>query len=275
MQRILDDAQRAASIVSRVAIYAADNELITQSGTSEAPLKQAIEHAGQDVRFARFHVREDGGIDALILARLTLNTESVGVMEVVVDTDSLIELASDYTGLGTSGEFYFVGEITPGQVTVLNALRHRDADGLLSYPKSQAPEHVLGALNHVDAVFRDTLDYRGVRVWAATRSLPRVPGGLIVKIDEDVELARVYELREELIDLSLALAAFAVLAGALMGWRLSRPLKDLAAVVERVRQGERDVRVQVSGEDEVSFLAESFNELMDQMQPDLDEKLDD
>ncbi len=275
MQGILRDAQRAVGTMTRLALYDVDNRLITQSGAADAPLQLSVQSVKEDVQFSGFHERERGGIDVIILARLVLNEEVVGILESVVNTDDVLALTGDYTGLGSSGEFYLVAEITPGQVTVLNPLRHRDADKLLSYSKSQAPAHVLAALDRVDGVFRDTRDYRGVRVWAATRHLPRAPSGVIVKIDEEVELARVYELREELSDLALALAAFAVLAGTFMGFHLSKPLRVLTTVVDRIRRGERSVRVEVSGEDELSLLAESFNELMDDLQVGSDQKPDD
>ncbi len=279
MQRILRDAQRAVAMVTRVALYDAENKLVASSGIAEAALQQQIVlRIGQhwdDVQFGNFYIRDDGGVDARILARLELNSEFIGSLETVVNTDSLRVLAGDYTGLGPSGEFYVVAETTPGQITVLNPLRHRASDRLLSYPKAEAPDHVLTALNGVETVFREAIDYRGVRVWVATRYLPAVSGALIVKIDEEVELARVRELRAELIDVALALAAFAVLGGALMGFHLSRPLRNIAAVVDRIRKGDRDARVQVSGEDEVSFLAQSINELMDELQPEIDKKTDD
>lgn len=278
MQRILRDAQRAVGMVARVALYDAGNELVASSGIAEAPLQQTARQIGQhipnDVQFGSFHVRTDGGVDVRILARLELNSELIGSLETIVNTDSLSALTGTYTGLGPSGEFYLVAETTPGHITILNPLRHRAADGLLSYPESQAPAHVLAALNEVETVFRDAIDYRGVRVWVATRYLPNVSGGVIVKIDEDVELAQVRELRTELIDLALALAAFAVLGGALMGIHLSRPLRKVVAVVDRIRRGDRAARAEVSGEDEVSFLAQSINDLMDELQPALAENED-
>ena len=279
IQKILHDAESSVGMVVRVALYDLDNKLVALSGAAEAPLEQIVEQPGQhvreDVRFGNFHVRSDGGIDALIHARLELDSELIGRLEIVVNTDSLRVITQDYTGLGPSGEFYLVGETSPGQITVLNPLRHRASGELLSYPKTEAPQHVLAALNDVETVFRDVIDYRGVRVWVATRYLPAMSGALIVKIDEEVELARVRELRKELLDVALALSAFAVLGGALMGFHLSRPLRNVAAVVDRIRQGDRDARIEISGEDEVSFLAQSINELMDELQPALVEKADD
>ena len=88
---------------------------------------------------------------------------------------------------------------------------------------------------------------------------------LIVKIDAAEELAPLHELRGRMLDVALSVGALAILAGALLGFYLSRPIRQLDALVHRIRDGETGLRAEVSGEDEVSFLAESFNELMDQV----------
>ena len=66
-----------------------------------------------------------------------------------------------------------------------------------------------------------------------------------------------------MIDLGLALGAFAILAGTLLGLWLGRPIRDLKQVVERIREGENDLRAEVEFQDEVGFLAEAINELLD------------
>jgi methyl-accepting chemotaxis protein len=72
-------------------------------------------------------------------------------------------------------------------------------------------------------------------------------------------------LRNQLIDVALAAGALSILGGAALGIFLARPIRRLNEVVERIRQGDQDARADESGEDEVSFLAESFNELMDEI----------
>jgi nitrate/nitrite-specific signal transduction histidine kinase len=50
----------------------------------------------------------------------------------------------------------------------------------------------------------------------------------------------------------------------LLGTWLASPIRKLRDTIERIRGGEQSLRAEVTGEDEVSFLAESFNELMDE-----------
>jgi nitrogen fixation/metabolism regulation signal transduction histidine kinase len=61
----------------------------------------------------------------------------------------------------------------------------------------------------------------------------------------------------------LSAAALAILMGALVGAVLARPIRKLWEVVRGIRDGKTDLRASIRGEDEVSFLAECFNKLMD------------
>ena len=86
------------------------------------------------------------------------------------------------------------------------------------------------------------------------------------KVDVEEELRPVAELRERLVKVGLSVAALAILAGGLMGSLMARRLRRLNDVVRMVREGEDGLRANEAGEDEVSFLAESFNRLMDHIQ---------
>ena len=115
---------------------------------------------------------------------------------------------------------------------------------------------------------RGVLDYRGQPVWAAARKLPNSAAALVVKIDEREQVQPQRDLRERFIRVALSVSALAIIGGALLGAWLARPLRQLQDTVERIRDGEADLRAKVSGEDEVSFLAESLNELMDEQSED-------
>jgi len=147
------------------------------------------------------------------------------------------------------------------QALVLSPLRH---DRTLRHIILEPASYLASALEGRAQIFRSGVkDYRGEDIWCATRSLTRIGWGLVVKIDSAEERARAHWLRDQMIDLGLALGAFAILAGTLLGLWLGRPMRDLKQIVERIREGESDLRAEVESQDEVGFLAEAINELLD------------
>ena len=51
-----------------------------------------------------------------------------------------------------------------------------------------------------------------------------------------------------------------------MGIRFSRPIKELANVADRIREGTLSARAEETGEDEVGFLSRTFNDMADELE---------
>lgn len=264
VQRILDDARSSVTIFRRLAVFDRTGSLVAASGDAEpAP---AVEEGLADTEFdvTGFVLGPDGGFDAVAHAPLDLGNERIGQLELVVDTRRILDITRNYRGLGETGEMYMVAELVPGELTVLHPLRGRDSDERLAVPRDSATEIMLAALSGADETLRGVPDYRGEQVWASTRKLPNLPVAIVVKIDEREELESQRELRSRFLRVMQSVAALAILGGALLGTWLASPIRKLRDTIERIRGGERSLRAEVKGEDEVSFLAESFNELMDE-----------
>ncbi len=105
------------------------------------------------------------------------------------------------------------------------------------------------------------VDYRGVDVLGAFEWLPRWRWGLLVEIDREEAFAPVNDLRWDLL-LIVALIATTVLFGTLLvARRIVRPLRELTGAVQAVASGRMDMRLDIAGHDEVSYLSESFNHM--------------
>jgi two-component system, OmpR family, sensor histidine kinase BaeS len=68
----------------------------------------------------------------------------------------------------------------------------------------------------------------------------------------------------QIVSTSIALLVAAGI-GAFLAYRLLRPIRELTAINQRYRLGERDARFQVRGRDEINRLGETFNGLADQL----------
>lgn len=262
VQTILDDAQSGIDHIRGIAVFDVYGELIARTGTP--PDSSRLLGTSRDgPTSTRFFEGPDMEITAELEAPLELDGRIVGSLAAEVEVGRLVRIAGNYGGLGETGEMLLVAEFEEGEVTVLGPLRHRETVRLPVVPKSEVSEAVRMAVEGEDGFFDGMPDYRGVPVWAAVRGMPQFPVGLVVKVDEEEELAPVRELRSRLLRVGLSVAALAILTGALVGALLARPIRDLREVVRGIRDGNTDLRADTSGEDEVSFLAESFNKLMD------------
>ena len=162
----------------------------------------------------------------------------------------------------------------PAGARTLHPVRHA-IDGSDSDPAGAAGSILLDgqydpallALADDEGVFTDGLiDYRGEPVWAATRYLPDTDWGLVVKFDVDEKKTSIGEFREELVSLALALAGIGLLVAVFLGFRLSKPIHDLAAVANRIREGDLDARAHRMREDEIGLLAHTFNDMAAELQ---------
>ena len=185
-------------------------------------------------------------------------------MEVAFNTSDLQTATSDHTGLGETGEIMVISRHDQESAILLNPRRHHLEIMPRVVPISSTSAVVQRVLDGESGIYIDSYeDYRGQQVWAATRYLPDVEWGLVVKVDTTEEELRADTLLEAMFDIGIALSAFAIIGGTLLGFYLARPIHELAVLVERVRKGETDLRAEFEGDDEIAYLAESLNELLD------------
>jgi HAMP domain-containing protein len=264
LQRIVDDAIQGISLFRRIDIFDRRGNRVATSGDGEEPPGDLTEYLSDNQRDATFVVRRSGIVDTVLAVPLELDGQEVGYLEVVLATQPLLNTMLNREGMGETGEMYLVAEVTPGQLMVLHPLRHRTQAELLIVPKANASSPMQAAVSRADGLLKGVEDYRGEKIWAATRTLPAGNVGLVVKIDEAEGLAPVATLRREFARVGLSVASLAILGGALLGIWLARPVRALHDVVERITAGEDSLRADVRGEDEVRFLADAFNLMLDE-----------
>ena len=213
--------------------------------------------------------RTKKGLSVALSAGLESDGNGFGGILIFFDASEIFDVTEDYTGLGESGESFVV--VREGNMLkVLNPLRF-SAEGTNEQTILEASDdlqHVFASLDSMPDI--SGWDYRGERVWLASRYLENPGWGLVVKVDIDEEEQRAVILRESIFDIAIALSAFAILGGALLGIYLARPIQKLTDIVERMRQGERGLRVSVEGDDEIAYLGESLNLFLDHLEDEQD-----
>lgn len=191
----------------------------------------------------------------------------VGVLAVRLPPGSLSSQATDYAGLGRSGETVIVVP-SNGLALVIAPLRHiAGAPYRLSVPLAGTSL----SLPMLDAALGLSgegarLDYRGETVIAAWRHLPTLGGGLVVKMDAREVFAPVQNLRRLLLLVTLGVLLVVAVAAGLVARTISRPIKALTRTAQAVAAGDLDQRAPVGGEDEIGVFAATFNRMVADLQ---------
>ena len=250
----------AVKEIDKLIIFDVGGEEIASFGRSKVTHSKVP--IGDDVSYVGTFLSEDGP-RVVMNARVNLDGALIGGIELIMDASHVFDVTGDYTGLGQSGEALVVIRVGE-KLVVLNRLRHQ-VDGFIG-EQAQASasgdfKTVFSPIEEIPAAAQK--DYRGEWVWLATRYLEKMDWGLVVKVDVSEEGKRALVLRESLFDIAVALSAFAIIGGALLGFYLAKPIQVLAVVVERMSHGESGLRAEVKGDDEIACLAKSLNELLD------------
>ena len=273
IERILADATGSVPSVAALAVYDDGGRPIAQVGLPAESIDTALSPrfspgAAGDVLFLGQHVTDEGYPRVGYTTPLMLDGERVGYLLVVLNGLRILDLTDDYTGLGETGELMIVAG-DPSRAQTLHTVRHgtdggEPVNGLVI---EGADDPALFALDKVEEVWTEgVVDYRGERVWAATRYLPETGWGLVVKFDNREKRAAIYEFREEMVALALSLAGIGILVAVILGFRFASPIHNLAEAANRIREGDLDARAAVKREDEIGLLARTFNHMAEELQ---------
>lgn len=268
---VIEDAATAVDDVDQIRILDTGGEEIVSFGRVAATYTQIIPQEPGQVVFNDSFPTNTGGARVVYSSLIMGDAMPIGVIEIVFDAFAVDSITDNYTGLGETGEVLVAMKEDEEHVLILNSLRHATEDDGNRLPMSRVPKPMAQSLSATaEQGWLQSKDYRGVEVLAATRHMPKTGWGLVVKMDVAEEEVQAIRLRDAMFDIAISLSAFAIVGGTLLGFYLARPIHDLAVMVERVRHGETDLRVEVKGDDEIAYLADSVNELLDHFHPEVD-----
>lgn len=260
--RILEDARRSAPAVRSITAYDVRGHAVASTAAGlDTMTVTAVPPDSAGVQYAGLRRMPGDGLDVVFVSPLVLEAERVGTLEVVLVARELLDITTDRTGLGETGDVVIAERVSADSAVIVNPTRH---DGGAPMSRRVALDRAddpitVAVLGNTNSPLEHAIDYRGEEVWAATRYLPEIGWGLVVKFDADEQEQPVLDLRRYMIRLALALSAFAILSGTVLGLRLARPIRELADVANRIRSGDLDARAEARGDDEIGLLARTFN----------------
>lgn len=258
IERILDDAVAASPRFHELRVYGPEGGLVARAGVAPEGTASRFDatdlEADSTARYRGVSFAPDALPVVEFTAPLTLDGTPLGWLHAVLGLDEVVDLSSNYEGLGETGETMVV--VREGdRARVLHPVRFTDGD-------PAADDASLLALDTGEFSFAGGLtDYRRREVWVATRFLPETGWGVVVKIDEEEQVRPITAFRADTVRLAVTLAAFAIVLGTLIGFRVSKPILALAEAAGRIEEGDLAARSGVSREDEVGLLARTFDDM--------------
>ncbi|MBN2012244.1 response regulator [candidate division KSB1 bacterium] len=189
-----------------------------------------------------FGIKDESKIIGILVARIDLQ-------------HSLYRLLLDRTGMGETGETLIVNK----NAYAISELRW-DPNAPLNFKIKAAPA-VKASQGNTGII--EIQDYRGEKVLAAYAHIPRTGWGFVAK--EDVN--EVNRPMQAMLNNLLILIAFSICiaygVAYVLARAVARPLQEMANVSKKIQAGDFTVRNNIQSEDELGFLATSFNSMAD------------
>lgn len=270
MQKILLDTKNSVDNIDEITIRDISGTVAASTNPSRTVEHPRSEHPPSAKSFYPDLIFKDESntLHLRILGPLVLNEQDIGTLEMILPADEIMEITSDYLGLGESGEIMLVAKHPDGGAIFLTPLRF-DADAALTRTVSETKvgDPVLSVLSGEEKIFIDqpVTDYRKVSVLAATRFIPATGWGMVAKVDRDDALAAVAETR----DIYLFTIIFTLLLVAFLSIVFSQsitsPILELARVSLKLKTADFSEQATATSTDEIGQLADAFNEMSEKL----------
>lgn len=168
---------------------------------------------------------------------------------------SLIPLVNDATGLGETGETILVGRGQKSLIPLKGQGRRQREQALTDEPSRLALQGNTGVM--------ESVDYRGRDVVCAYTHIPLSRWGLVVKQDLAEINGPLHGMISQIVVLLAVVLAIVSAIALIIASNLTEPIRSLIGVSRRIQEGDISARNIIDREDELSYLAISFNRMAD------------
>ncbi|PKI16084.1 hybrid sensor histidine kinase/response regulator [Colwellia sp. 12G3] len=264
--KILNDAKNSASNIKRLSVISLDQNLIVSTDREINSQHQYTFHYSNQNRENLLNIQIfKGDNNRLIVGfteRLYIKDKHIGYISVDFSSQELINIISDYTGLGRTGEVVLAGKDAQGNTMFLTPTRHNENSAFnIIIPKDKLDILITFAMKGESSILKGYVDYRSVSVLAISRHLPEVSWGMIVKIDSKEALEQLDYFQYFIIQIGLLVIILAIVISIFLSKKISEPILALEQVVRGINKGDIKLRAQKSKLAEINELGISFNQM--------------
>jgi len=209
---------------------------------------------------------------AFVSAPVFNESRFLGVVAIQLNSNDYYHLATDYTGIGRTGEIV-ISKLEDNHAVIIAPLR-RDPSAAFNLRYLIGSEIARPIQSSVlgDKGSGVSIGYEDTEILAAWRYIPELQWGMVVKIETAEAFADAIKLEQILILLGFGIMFLAMLVAMYFSNKLSAPLVALIKATEGIMKGDYNQKISIQTFDEVGQLGSSFNRMSTKLRQSLDER---
>lgn len=181
------------------------------------------------------------------------NTSRVGVLSVTLDLKDVDLLIRERTGLGETGTTYLVGQLERRNTLISSGDDNQSADAINSFGIDAATAGQSGAGLYQNYVGEPVI---GVYSWLESQSL-----ALLAEINQQEAFAPARALARNILLIGSVATGLLLTGIYLLSRRITQPIVAITDAAIQLENGQLDQAIPVVSQDEIGFLAQSFNRM--------------
>jgi PAS domain S-box-containing protein len=264
--KILEDAKSSVRNIKKLSIISLEQSIIVSTGMEmNSQHLHSFTYSNRTTENS-FNVQifreDDESLTVHFLERLYIEDKHIGYLSVEFSIQNLMDILSDYTGLGRTGEVVLAGKNTEGNTIFLTPTRHNENSAFnIITPQGKLDMSINYAIAGESSILKDYVDYRSVPVLAISRHIPEARWGMIVKIDHQEAFEQLSHLQYFILQLVIFVISIAIVVSIFVSKKISEPILALGQVVLGIKQGDTKLRAKGSKLSEINSLGNAFNQM--------------
>ncbi len=205
-----------------------------------------------------------GQLHINLVGPIMYHNNSVGIIVIDASADDLQFVATDYSGLGDTGETVLARREANGDAQYIAPLRLDKTAALrLTVDRHETRRPIIQAINGHTGTLSNAVNYQGESVIAVTRPIKGTSWGMAVQTARTEMYQPLYNLRDTFLLLTFVILVFSVFVALYAARLITDPLITMSIAADALSKGDLSQRVhQVradNGDNEFGILAHTFN----------------